>query len=486
MAVGTFNFTTGPTTLPDVEVLSYNGCTFSPLFASVVSGAAIKDDANRTVKFMEYTLSVDGYVTAPTGFLEEAARESVKTSCDNLRLLLTAQGGTLVYQGRGCDLVVNAAGGGGVRDVAWGPVPELLEFQPLGGGLSAKCRWQVKVRIPEVTPTRNLRGGGGIGGNDLMRTRRVGGGLAALPLLQFNYETSLTYGEDGYSSMSVRGVLEIALTRTPTQIARNITNTADDARRQIEQRVMAGVDLGRFRVTRRTFNLSRDKRKLEWDFSIEERPYMDMPPGCTIARGTYSVRPARTGPGLCLWLCSLRASYTVRGPQRQSDAGWPRRIAWLSFLNLLRLRMGASVNSPDIPMGAPPATARGQAGVLVPLAGAAGGIAGLGVLAALGLLTQQGNAAAPPNTPARKAWLVDFSFDEGIYLDSKVTSFSATWRLNCMFSHILLASGLWRRLDESATGQNLWAISMRDVQGSQSWLANVADPAADVIVDFGA
>ena len=97
MAVNTINFTTGPATLPDVGTLSYNGGTFSPMFESNISGTAIKDEARRTVKLMEYVLTVDGYVTL------EGGNDSIAPTMANLRRLLTAQAGALTYNGRGFD-----------------------------------------------------------------------------------------------------------------------------------------------------------------------------------------------------------------------------------------------------------------------------------------------------------------------------------------------------------------------------------------------
>ncbi len=194
MPVDTINFTTGPSTLPDIGALSYNGCTFSPLFATTVSGNAVKDEAHRTVKYMEYVIAVDGYVTC-----SPSPSQDITSAMDNLRRLLTAQGGHLVYDGRGCDFNINAAGGG-TKDVAWGPIPELLEFQPLGAGRSAKVQWRVTIHVPETK-----RG-------DFL------GAKSFEQVLQFNYDTSVTYNEDGYSGLSVRGILEIPLTRTPNEV----------------------------------------------------------------------------------------------------------------------------------------------------------------------------------------------------------------------------------------------------------------------------
>lgn len=486
MALTTIDFTTGASTLPDVGTLSYNGCLFSPLFATDVAGVAVKDDAGRTVKMMEYTITADGYVTLPAG------AEDISPTMSNLRRMLTAQGGHLIYKGRGMDLIINPPGGAGLRDVAWGPTPEVLEFQPMGAGRSAKVKWQIKTRIPEIkagfgdsatgdsaTPGSLL--GGGVGAS----TGR--GGLSSIPMLQFNYETVVSYGEDGYSTLTIRGILEIPMTRGPSQTTRSLTATADDLRREIQRRVMSGIDLTRFRITKREFPLSRDKRTLTWDIMAEEKPYMDLPVGCNVARGTYSVRPAKAGMGLCMWLCTLRCSYTVR-------ADYPRRAAWISFLALLRLRMKQSAfgNIPTVVAGAeapvrPPTTVEGFAlehtsrGPPNPLQL----VLDLGRMY-LGREVAARGRPAPRPDDGRRAWLIDFNIDEGMYLDSKTVSFSATWRLATTFSHILLASGVWRKVPEKdAAGVNLWATHMRDISGSQSWLKNKQNAGLDVIVDFG-
>ena len=451
MAVSTINFTTGPSTLPDTGRLFYNGCTFSPLFKTKVSGDPVKDNARRTVKMMKYVIEADGVVTMPAG------ATSINSVMDTLRELLTRQGGNLVYQGRGLDLVINPQGGAGKRDVAWGPVPELLEFQPLGGGKSAMVQWKVETNVVEYPNTTELR---------TDPRGRITAGLA----LQFNYETSLDYYEDGFSALTIRGTLEIPMTRS-TQATRTLGYTADSWRNYIEGQIFAGIDLSRFHVTHRKFDVSRDKRTLEWEFVIEEKPYMDLPPDCTIARGTYSVKPAKAGMGLVLWLCTLRTTYIVRADR-------PRRVAWFAFLALLRLRMAQSrhANIPGVQDGDQNPRDRVLRATQPPSAAPPGPRFWAEELGASGRIVSE----------SRNAWLIDFSFDEGLYLDSKTVSFSATWRMVTTFSHILIASGLWKKLPEKdAQGRNVWAIAMRDVSGSQSWLPNRLDPRLDVIVDFG-
>ena len=467
------NFDTGPTLLADVGKLEYNGCVFSPLFETNVSGVVVKDAAGRTTKFMEYTLTADGYAT-----VSDTALDLTPTMA-TLRRLLTQHGAKLTYSGRGLDLLIN--GGPQSMDAAWGPVPKLMEFQPLGGGLSAKVRWQVVVHVPEVTRPSVLRD----------RYGRVVGSQA--PLLQFNYDTTLTYGEDGYSSLAIRGTMEIPMTRFPSQTTRTLTRTVDDFRQEIETRLLGGIDLAKFRLARREFSVSRDKREMNFDVVVEEKPYMDLPPFCTLARGSFNVRPARTGAGLVSWHCTLKGTYTVR-----ADVG--RRAAWIVFLYLLRVRMTQAERAIiQGPAAAAPAPNRlAPVAALLPVLSAPAAI--------LGALIGRRVAAAPnASVSANKALLIDFSFDEGLYLDSKTTSFSATWRLTSELRDILLASGLWVKTQEAGVvgagtssaigqpGRNLWATTMampslvapRGVNGVDSWEANRLDPAYDVIVDFG-
>jgi hypothetical protein len=446
------NFTTGPSVLPDIGTLAYNGCIFSSLFETQVSGKIVQDAANRTTKYVEYKITADGYVTfGPEGTLPTQF-QSIAPTTFLMRQLLTAQAGVLIYAGRGCDLVVNGIGSP-IRDVAWGPIPELIEFQPLGGGLSAKVKWSVTTRIPEITAVV-VRGGS--------------------PILQFNEETSVTYNEDGYSTLSIKGTLEIPLTRI-TQGNRTVIRTVDNFREQYMDQIAASIDLTRYRVTRREFPVSRDKRTMEWSFEAEELPYMNLPPDVTIAHGSFETRPAKSGMGLCNWMCTLNVTYVVRKDR-------PRRSAWTAFLALLRHRMFQSRH------GLVPAPASAQNSNVA--------TAVLALITPAGIAAPFGTALAAQSrgvVSSRKAFLLDFNFREGLYLDSKTITFSASYRLITMFSEILLASGLWKKVPETtAQGQNLWAISMQSgtnspqgMVGSQGWTRNALEARQDVIVDFG-
>lgn len=431
----TFNFNTGPATLPDIGKVAYNNCVFGPLFTTNVSSVFVKDDAERTVKWIEYTITLDGYVTLPDG------QETIEPTMAALEKLLSAQGGVLIYIGRSLRLEINVAAGD--RDVAWGPVPEILDIQPLGGGRSAAIKWTVKARVaPRLRPTSNNHLG---------------------PVLQFNYETTVEYDETGYSTRSLRGVVEIPLTRI-SQTDRRCLITVDQWRDSYIDSVMSDIDLKRFRVTNRVFTVSNDKRLLSFDVRAEELPWMALPPGAMSVRGNFTFRPATAGMGLATWLCTLSCTYTFQKDQ-------PRRVAWHAFLALLRVRMeqgdlhgftGATNQNPGVNLTVPTAVAFISPG-----------------LQFWRLLNAAQNAA--PRPPQRKTFLIDLNGSEGLYLDSKTVTFSATWRLNTFFSRILLASGLWKRVAQF--NENTWATSVSAISRGSSWLPNRV--LGDAIVDFG-
>lgn len=435
----TFNFTTGPATLPDVGILSYNGCVFSPLFETEVSCAYVKDEAARTTKYIEYTISVDGYVTLAAG------EANIQSTFATLERLLSAPGGALLYSGRSIKIAVNTAGGDG--DVAWGPIPEIIDITPMGGGLSAQIKWTIKARVPPRVPVR-----------------------ARQPVLQFNYETSVTYDEAGYSTMRISGTTEIPMTRTSVT-DRAVTSTADDFRNRFPGELLATIDLTKFRVVSRDFKVSRDKRTLTFDVQVEELPWMAMPPDTTIARGQFTFRPAKSGMGLANWLCTLSVTYTI--PKEL-----PRRIAWFAFLALLRLRMAQGPLHGSVTEPAGEQNPVVNLGINVGV-GVGIGLTGTTLIARWRqMLLQQGQPGA-----LRNVMLIDLNGAEGVHLDSKTVTFSATWRLVTKFSEILLASGLWKKVP--AQNENAWATSVRSISGHQSWLRNRPDPSLDAIVDFG-
>jgi hypothetical protein len=464
MALATVPSDTGPAIFPDLGTLSYNGIKFSTLYTSKLTSAIIQDNAKRTTKGVEWTLVVNGLVTLPDG------AATTDTAFSKLRGRLSVQGGILNYSGKGFgDLIVNQ---GFKQDIAWGPIPKVIAFQPLGGSRSAFITWTVTTLIPEF---RVIKGGPGAITN---------------PVVQYNYEASISYDDEGYSMLALLGTLEIPMTRSSVT-SRSLPDNVDNYR---QQWLDIQFDLTKFRVTRRNFNVSRDKRTIDWEFAAEEIPPMGLPPGAMKARGTMSVRPMRSvavGGGKlpvlngCAWSCTLRATYTI-------NKVYPRRSALWAFYSLLAYRLRSVANGvmPSIADPAPAAPApaapaggffRGLAAQLLPGDAAfwlganrqqvSNAQAGAGIGAAVG-----GNS--------RRAQLMDFSIDEGIYLDSKTMTCEASWWAITTFETLLTGTGLWR-YQRGTLGGAIAAASLENFSGWKSWLENDLDTLTEVIVDLG-
>lgn len=462
MAVATIPSSTGPATLPDVGTLAYNGVRFSSLFASKATATPIADDAKRTLKCVEVVIQAEGVVTLPDG------ATTTDNEMDDLRQKLGQQAGALLYSGKGLGTLAVNVPGGSVWDVEWGPVPQVLDFKPLGGSRSALVSFRIVTRMIPAAFQAQI-----VGKAQPSDTALV---------LQWNYGITITYDEEGYLGYAAQGVLEIPLTRT-AQEARDVAVTVDAFRGAW---LDFPTDLTRFRETRRQFGHSPDRRTCKWEIAAEEIPPMGLPPGCTNARGTMSVRDVKLGKGAggvmtgVRWGVSLRATYTVRPDESQY-------IAALAFYALLWFRMQCSTYA-IVPPEATKANAAQNPLINRPPQGPPAGNVGLAginpetnTVRIWNILLKNANPA-PANKMA--AILTGFSFDEGLYLDSKTITFQASWWVMTTFPALFRATGAWRWLEGSAGG-SLWAQSVSDIMGFRSWSKAELDPDFDAVVDLG-
>lgn len=476
MVVNATNFTTGSATMPDVGQIAYNGVSFSTLFYSKLSGKYTPDSSKRTTKFVQYTLDVEGHVTLNDA-LDNGAGRTIDRIMSILRAKLEQCAATLIYTGRGFgqQFSVNAPGGN-LQDVCWGPIPTVINFEPRGG-LSAYVKWSVMFTLPEVKAQQVIRGGPGTG-----------------PVLEFTNETTVTYGEDWYSTISIKGTLEIPLTR-PTQATKTLTTTVDDYRRRFLGQISRDFDLTRFRVSTRNFSISRDKRTLDYEFTLEELAPMGLPNHMPKCSGSYNVRPAKSSNSLIstnIWLCSLRVTYTV-------PPIFPRREAYLHFAGLWqsRMRFASAGADPTIIAAAQQAVQQAQQAVqaaaaingpgdnvAISILGVGAGLAltNPALLLAIGRLRQL-QARLDNLLNNNRAWPTHFAVNEGLYDESKQITFDVSWRLITSLSNILIASGIWSQAPTD--NRSTWAASVRNLSGPQSWLLNRLDPAGQAIVDFG-
>lgn len=461
--------TTGMALLADVGSLAYNGVTFTCLYESMIAGKIVPDSSGRATKLIDYLITVDSLVCLPDRNTITIDKQMVI-----LRQKLTQPAGVLTYQnkGFGSNLQVNPTNAvtNTPRDLAWGPFPELLEFKPLGGSKSAMVKWQVHFRTNEQ-PTS----------------------AAALPLLQFCYSNVIAYDESGYSNLTINGIFEIAMTRQGSQDNYNLTSTVDNYREDVLSRVTDGLDLATFKVSKRSFEVSEDKRTCSFSFNLKELPPMGNPAGVFSAKGEFSFKPSSVHRFLIStvrWTCNLRGTYKVPPP-------YPRRTAWIAFVSMWRFRMIQSQ------LGGIDANGN----IATPPVGAAGAVAlnldprpvldsqflrsllrfyndtGISSVFRGHFQPGAGGGSVAFNSNLQRAMPTKLMGYEGLYEDSDTVSFEAEWILLSSLERILLSTGMWRW--SGVEGGELYASSIRGLSGARSWLKNELDPSAAAIVDFG-
>jgi hypothetical protein len=477
------NFSTGSFNLPDTGELTYNGVRFSSLFHSRLQGVAVKDAAGRTVKVVEWRLMAEGIVTLyTTGNTNTPNQTSIDSTLSIMRQKLDQQGGTLIYKGRGFgDLTVNAPGGTGLRDVAWGPTPETFDFTPLGNGLSAAVVWGCTVRIAEYKTLKPENRG-------LTNLEGIKDFAVEGQILQFNEEISISYKSDGYSTFSVNGTLEVAQTRKTVDDRGVDTRFLESQRQRLMGLIGSRIDLTRFYLPTRNFHFSRDRRTMEWDFSADEQAPMGNPTWATQARGNFNIRPVKEGVAIIRWICSMRCTYVIR-------KDFDRYNAWRAFLMLYIARKSATqlghlanaFKKDRANQGNDPNKAvdflRGALAPVLPLAPSP-----LSPNLLWGsFFGENKNAAQDKKVNDQEtaiSWPTYWGTDEGLYMDSKTVTFEVHWLLSTTPSTVLIASGFLRTSKNEK--KDVWAASMRDICGGSSWLKNnIGNAEGDVIVDFG-
>lgn len=285
--------------LPSVGTLSYNGVPFTGASEVKVSVTPVRDEANRTVVKHSTTLTVSAVITA-------AGDAPTDVVLEEIRARLTKQGQALIFVNRGFgqDLLVNTPGG--QSDVSWGPVPEILEWNPVGSSRACEIVWKVTTHLPPKCTVFGI-------------------GQYASPLLAFNFGVSYDISDRGYTTRRISGYLEFAQTRVDG--GRVVPLSADTYRNLIKTPQPPGFKRSQ------NWDLSKDKSRIDFsitDTQIESRNAY--PEGVTNIKARHGVRWSRT-KGQAMWLKnSLTAEIEVLPTL-------PPTTAWKIFLGILTRRM---------------------------------------------------------------------------------------------------------------------------------------------------
>lgn len=301
--------------LPDgtFYVLEYNGVRFDPAATETlgISVRPIQDDSKRTIKFVEYDISVKTvvYVTAAD------AASSIDATIDVILQKLTSQAGQLIYQGKGIGkLNVNisqknaAINDDGVWDVAWGPTPYDVTAKPVGDTRAWEIVWNCRVSIPKCDSAQYQDA-----------------------IMAFNYSVDYSTDYGGYTTRTIRGHLEVPMTRDAQGDRLLKHKDADKFREQIVINIPAGFrDAGGG-----SYTLSQDRRRLDFQAIHVQLPGVVPPLGvlkCSMSMKTQNQKSMN----FVTWLFTIDATYEMASGNVQQLAAIHFRRVIVDRINRLQ------------------------------------------------------------------------------------------------------------------------------------------------------
>lgn len=177
------------------EVASYNGFHFPPTLNSQITVVPEYNDSGTSLKYLTIAISVEFIATDSSAGIDDYSDQSdeekasgMNTFMRSLIKRLTYPCQELKFKARGFgDFEVNTPNG--IRDVDFGPKPQVLEWEPLGGSQAARVQWLCITRIPHDLTNSSNR------------------------LISFEYNVSWGLDSAGFMFRSIEGTAEVPLTR---------------------------------------------------------------------------------------------------------------------------------------------------------------------------------------------------------------------------------------------------------------------------------
>lgn len=283
------------------------GFTFSEKADTRISGKPNLDQAKRTVVSVTYTILVRDYVLP--GFGDGFSTENEMLS---VRRILTKPGGELTYLGKGFGQLVVNAPGQAVLDAQWGPIPEILEWNPVGSATTAKIVWRCTTTIPECSSA-----------------------VYAFEPMEFNFRVSYSTDFCGLTTRTYSGFIRIPQTRPPQTFGTVQNRLLQDNADAYRANIMPAIPVG-FR--RRTADFTLDESKCRMDFNIvdEQLPTVNAPPpGVIEVDDTHEVETNDLLAGV-QWSGRISATYTLAPDQSRVNC-------WPYFFNLVAARRAFTV-----------------------------------------------------------------------------------------------------------------------------------------------
>lgn len=281
-------------TVTDPGRLKYFGIEFL-VYSSEINGRPIRDEANRTVVAVEYTIKIK------KAFITALPPDTTDDDMLDLRHRLFKDGGPLTYQDKGFGVLnVNQ---GNVWDAKFGPKIMNLNYIPIGDSYAGMISCDIVTVIPECI--------------EHVTTFKFG-------IMALNFANSVAFNDTGLATITTAGYIEIPMTRTsPTN--RSLPDHID----KYKEKVQTPVPIGFARRSAHTKE-SLDKRRLDFEFVDEQLPKA-LFPGIVRAPIRQSLRSA-LAQGFRIWEMELSGTLV-------SAVGVRKENSYQLFMSLVQDRI---------------------------------------------------------------------------------------------------------------------------------------------------
>jgi hypothetical protein len=299
--------------------VSYNGIVFPAALHSKIQARPMYSNGEVNRKYVHYTLTIDTVLTYTDPPLSAAvtANQDMGANSVQYRKLLTEPRKTLVFgeQGFGNFVVNNfngvvPAGYRTVKDVAFGPKPRLLVWEPIGSNRAGHVTWVCETCIPECL-------------SNSVRDSNV--------MLELTQESTFTVNQEGLLTRTTRATIEIAATVLQGS---EFSDTVDNYTDRFRPPPLPGFH----RETHR--QISRDHRILNITYTDTEiasdNPFA---PGLVAMDVSHTVGSTLQTDGFTKWM------NTVTGTFRWAK-GVPPSLAWAAFVGIVRHRFSKNIAAP--------------------------------------------------------------------------------------------------------------------------------------------
>lgn len=309
----------------DIAVTSYNGFVFPPALNNKVQVQVEYDETNRTVKYLTCTLEVSFILTDPSNSilstnddLEHIAAD-MDVTIQSVLKRLTSPCQKLIFKAQGFgEFEVNGQAPNTVKDVDFGPKPQVVEWEPLGGGQAARVTWICVTKIPHCTRTPTGE------------------------LLQFGYEYSVDWDTSGFIIRNITGFAEWPLTRDAYDgdiHAKSTTVGAADRHKRITEILLKLWP--HHKDFQRTVHLEWSNNFKECKFTINEvelHTRSMFPPGVSNIRLSQNVVSSlgENGGNFLRWRLTYTGSIEATKAVKTESVHDAKKLAWFWLGKILQ------------------------------------------------------------------------------------------------------------------------------------------------------